>query len=113
MTAFEIHLNGQEKCVAGLNEAGVVVSAITWVRGKNGEDLSFRVGGLVSRTKKHVHWLQRPLKAGDEVRIVVVEKARADRPKVNRSESKAARQKRERESIEKKAAEFGWKIIKE
>jgi len=116
MTAFEVSLNGRKKCTAGVNEAGVVVSAITWARGDGRkrvfEDLDFRVSGLISRTHTHVDWFHRQLKAGDEVKIVVVEKAKIDRPKKRRTESKASREKRERDLVEKKAAKFGWKIVK-
>lgn len=116
MTAFEIYLNGRKKCAVGIKEAGVVVSNVTWVRGnskkKEAEDLYFRVSGLISRTHTHVDWFQQHLKTGDEVKIVVVEKAKVDRPKKRRTESKASREKREREYIEMKAAKFGWKITK-
>ncbi len=116
MTAFEIHLNGRKMCTAGINEAGVVVPTITWAsRGtnKNDEDLEFRVGGLISRTKTHVDWFHRMLKTGDEVKIVVVETKKVDRPKKKRRESKAARVKREQKYLEKKAAEYGWKLSKQ
>jgi hypothetical protein len=116
MTAFEIYINGRKKCTVGIKEAGVVALNVTWVRGtgkkKVAEDPHFRVSGLISRTHTHVDWLQQQLKTGDEVKIVVVEKAKVDRPNKRRTESKVIREKREREYIEMKAAKFGWKITK-
>ena len=116
MTAFEVHLNGRKTCTAGLGEAGVVVSNVTWWRGvaqkKTKEDLAFRVSGLISQTRTHVDWFNCRLAVGDEVKILVVEKSKVDRPKKKRPESKASRAKRERDYVEKKAAEFGWTITK-
>lgn len=113
MTAFEIYLNDRKKCTVGLAEAGVVSSVMTWVNSKpKNEHLDFRVGGLVSRSGTHIDWLHRRLKNGDEVRIVVVEKAKVDRPKQTRTESEAMRTKRKKSYVEKLAAEFGWKITR-
>jgi acyl dehydratase len=115
MTAFDIYLNGRKRCTAGIDAAGVVVSAITWTAGESHEreeDLELRVSGLISRAHTHVDWFHRPLKTGDEVKIVVVEKAKSDRPKRSRRENLTTRAKREREYVEKKAAEFGWKIVR-
>jgi hypothetical protein len=117
MTAFEIYLNGRKVCTAGLNGAGVVMPTITWFLGegprrKRSEELAFHVSGLVSRTRTHLTWAHRPLKIGDEVRIVVAKKSKVDAPKKKRRESKAHRLKRERDYIEKKIAEYGWTVTK-
>lgn len=116
MTAFEIYLNGRKTCTAGLGQAGVVISSLIWASGGpqdlRRDDLEFRVGGYVSRTATHLSWCNRRLKSGDEIKVVVVKSAKADRPKTRRVESEATRTRREREYVEKKAAEFGWTITK-
>jgi alpha-galactosidase/6-phospho-beta-glucosidase family protein len=94
MTAFEISVNGKKVCTAGLNEVGVVSSVVTWVRGapKNEgtspvERVDLRVAGLNSRTETHLTWLTRSLQVGDEVKIKVLAKTKADKPASRKSNS--------------------------
>jgi hypothetical protein len=67
MLAFEIHLNGKKVCTAGVDEAGVLTTTVTWVLGdgeglpKGVEELEMQVRGLVSRTDEHLEWLARQL----------------------------------------------------
>ena len=115
MTAFDIYVNGRKVCTAGIPEAGVVTSAITWVAGsdpKEAEDLEFRVGGLVSRTESHVGWFHRSLSVGDEVRVVVTEALRVSKPQKVKSESLAVRRKRKLAFVEHTAKELGLEIVK-
>jgi hypothetical protein len=92
MTAFEIRVNGKKVCTAGLSEPGVVSSIVSWVRGvprgkgrRATERTHIHIGGLNSRTETHYTWLTRDLQIGDEVRIKVVAKAKADRPIARKS----------------------------
>lgn len=74
--------------------------------------VGLHVGGLISRTQTHVRWLQRALKQGDSVRIEVADVTKVDRPRKRKAESARSRRKREQEYVVKKAAEWGWKIVK-
>lgn len=116
MTAFEVHLNGRKTCTAGLGEAGVVASNMTWWSGvaqkKMKGALEFRVSGLISWTCTRVDRFSRRLPVGGEVKIVVIKKSKVDCPKKKPAESKASRSKRERDYVETKAAEFGSTITK-
>lgn len=114
MTAFDIYVNNRKRCTVGIDEAGVVVAAMTWVAGtgKRGEDLEYRVGGLVSRTRTHVTWLHKELQVGDEVKLVVTSADKVDRPKEKRRESAAAQAKRERKYLTDRAAKLGLKLVK-
>jgi hypothetical protein len=113
MRAFEVYLYDRKLCVAGIAEAGVVSSIVTWVTGPNPEkpeDMELRIGGLVSRTDTHVDWAHRVLKEGDEVRIVACEKGRASKPKATRSETARSRRKREIDYLKRLSKELGYEL---
>lgn len=113
MKAFEIYRNGRKLCTAGLPEAGVVTSCVTWVRGSNPkelEDLDFRVGGLISRSNTFVDWAYGHLTGGDEIRIVVCEKAKVSKPKRSRTESERTKKKRKLEYLQRLSKELGYEL---
>ena len=116
MKVFDIYVNHRKVCTAGLNQAGVVSSVLTWGAGhgkhvRKTEHLEFRVGGLISRSRTFVEWFKRPLHSGDEIRIVIATRRSADAPKKKRRESKADRLKRERRMLEARAAALGFKVV--
>jgi hypothetical protein len=100
---FEISINGQKVCTAGIEDFGVLSTTITRVKRnpnqadpaklKNStleeflEELTeVNVTGLDSNDSagehgKHVSWLRQPLKAGDEVLIRVLPPGESDAPK--------------------------------
>lgn len=113
MRAFEIYRNGRKVCTAGIAEAGVVTSCVTWVLGsspKEAEHLDFRVGGLISQSHTFVDWAHGRLKDGDELRIVVCEKARVSKPKKVRTESKPTERQRKLGYLKRLAKELSYKI---
>ena len=116
MLAFEVHVNGEKKCVAGIGEPGVLTTTLTWVLGepkgrrRGSEDMGLRVGGLVSRTDEFVDWFRRDMRRGDEVVIRLVEVADADTPKRRRRESPAKRRRQQEAYIRRMAKQFGWKV---
>ena len=118
MLAFEVHLNGNKKCVAGIGEPGVLTTTLTWVLGqpkgrrKSGEDMWLHVGGLISRNYEFVDWFQRKVRRGDEVVIRIVEVGAADAPRKRRQESPAQRRRQQQAYVRKMAKQFGWKIQK-
>lgn len=116
MTAIEVYRNGRKTCTAGLGRAGAVISSLIWSSGDpraaQREELELRVSGYITRTAAHVSWCSRRLQVGDEIRVVVVKRARVDRPVRRQVETAATRLKRERAYVERKAKEYGWMIAK-
>ena len=88
MRAFEISLNGQKLCVAGIGDDGVLSAIVNWVA-KGGEgDMFLEVCGLVGPVNQDVRWVrQKPLQLQDEIRVRIVEVDRVDEP-VHKAESK-------------------------
>jgi DNA-binding helix-hairpin-helix protein with protein kinase domain len=113
MRAFEVFLNGERLCVAGIDGDGVLNAMVDHVKIKARDDLRLRVGGLVSATEEHLTWSQVGLTAGDEVRIRILESASVDEPE--RQKLRGARE-TEDELEEKKrfvralAKKWGWTL---
>lgn len=103
MIRFDVEINGEPYCRAGLDPTGVVSVILNWVeltpevlsspRGQPGPHTSltvsgYRVNGPIpedpdeSADLTHVHWgeIARLLEPGDEVRIRVVAADEADDP---------------------------------
>ena len=81
MRAFEVYLNGKKLCLAGIGDDGVLTTIVNWVArgGKGG--LFLEVGGLISPVSEHVAWVkQKPLRVGDQLRIMLVERKAVDPP---------------------------------
>src|ERR687898_526435 len=113
MIAFEISIDGQKACTAGVAPTGVPSVTATWVRrpsrdaasgdtdgGSFEEELILDVGGLrhdPDGASVHVSWLRRPLRPGQWITIAVVEREAADLPRsVEREEpTRVAQLKRE------------------
>jgi hypothetical protein len=117
MLAFEISLNGKKLATAGMKEAGVVTTHITWFKGRGPrgpkqavEETDLHVAGFYSATRRHVRWAQRPLKKGDTVRIEVVDAVKISKSKVSIRETPKQRLQREQDHMRKKAKEWGWTI---
>ena len=113
MRAFDIYRNRRKVCTAGLAEAGVVTCNVTWVLGTHpneSEDLDFRVGGLISATNTFIDWAHVHLADGDEIRIVVCEKAKASKPKKSRTESENTKKRRKVEYLKRLAKELRYEI---
>ncbi len=89
MTAFEVHLNGEKLCTAGLGDTGVVSAILSWRGNQPYKDgtapesasIEFSVSGLISPAGEHVRWAEPKVQVGDEIRIRVVDIGRADVPK--------------------------------
>jgi len=81
MRAFEVSVNGEKLCVAGIGDDGVLNSMVNWVTRHGEGDLFLSVSGLYSQTDEHVNWIsQRTLSVGDEVHVKIVETSSADKP---------------------------------
>lgn len=80
MRAFEVYLNGERLCTAGIGDDGVLNAMVNHVKGHGHDEVFLRVGGLVSPTKEHVNWKGLHLKAGDEVRVRITDSDEVDEP---------------------------------
>ncbi len=103
MICFDVEVNGEPYCRAGLDPTGVISVILNWIelrpdvlsspRGQPGPHTSlsvsgYRVNGSISKDPEvssdltHVHWgeMARHLEPGDEVRIRIVTADRADDP---------------------------------
>ena len=103
MICFDVEVNGEPYCRAGLDPTGVISVMLNWIeltpemlsspRGQPGPHTSlivsgYRVNGPISEDPEvatdltHVHWgeIARQLEPGDEVRIRIVAADEADDP---------------------------------
>ena len=81
MRAFEIYLNDEKLCVAGIGEDGVLSATAVWVSKNDEGDVFLDVSGLISETEKHVRWVrQESLRDGDTIQIKVVQSQTVDPP---------------------------------
>lgn len=78
MICFEVWVNGEKICLAGVGKSGILNSIID-LAAKH-QHLSLHVGGLVN--DEHVRWTEKAhhLKVGDEVTVKIVEADAADEP---------------------------------
>jgi hypothetical protein len=85
MICFEVRVNGEKICVAGVGDSGVLAAHVTWSQGRQSQRRQpqkphLHVGGLVNN--EHVRWTENEhvLEVGDEVTFKVVEAGTADEP---------------------------------
>jgi hypothetical protein len=123
MIAFEVFLNGNKVCTAGVGDLGVLTAMLTWVRreGKNTEskesrnveeELTLNVGGFVSSKNEHVRWTDDKLTVGDEVCIRIINLESVDPPSVRSTEDPAEIERRQERYVEQMAKHLGWTIQK-
>jgi hypothetical protein len=121
MPVFHVYLNGKKVSTAGVGKLGVLGAHVSWVRrggeqtlsrkpGRVEEELTLHVGGLISPRDEHVRWLDRDLKAGDEVCIRVAEDTRADRPRNRERHDRTKELRSQKRYVRAMAKKFGWKI---
>jgi hypothetical protein len=88
MIAFEVYLNGEKLCTAGLGDLGVLSAILSWRGTQPYQDgtapklasLEFTISGLTSPAGDHVRWAEPQVHLDDEIRIRVVETSQADEP---------------------------------
>jgi hypothetical protein len=95
MIAFEIQLNGEPFCTAGVEQTGVLTVIATWVRRtpldstsgeltetEHEEELSLNVGGRTHSDGANVNlkWIELALQVGDEICIKVARTSQVDEP---------------------------------
>jgi hypothetical protein len=80
MQAFEIWLNGELLCTAGIGDHGVLSVMTDLCSGDGHVEFELRVGGLNSQSDEYVMWRNQKLKLGDEVCVKIVESESIDSP---------------------------------
>lgn len=121
MPVFHIHLNGKKINTAGVGDLGVLGAHVTWVRrmGEHTlaktpdsieEELTLHVGGIVIPAQETVRWLDRNLKVGDEVRIIIGVDSKVDRPRSRERRDRAKELLSQKRYVRAMAKKFGWKI---
>jgi len=78
--AFEVSLNGNRVCTAGIEGGGVVALTVNYVSGGYGDELFFNIGGLVTAAQEHLLWDGGKLNVGDELHVKVVDTVAVDEP---------------------------------
>ena len=123
MIAFEISIDGQKTCTAGVTPSGVVSVITSWVRRpfhdpvsdapigeRFEEELTLDVGGLThdpDGAAVHVSWLRQPLRPGQTITVAVVDTGAADPPRNRRREDPEAAAQQKREYYERLKREYG------
>ena len=123
MIAFEISIDGERKCTAGIGELGVASVIATWVHrasrepssgrilaGQFEQALTLEVGGLTHDPdggSVQLRWLQQPLKLGQQVTLAIVETEAADPPWTRERTDPAWTEQRKRAYYERLKQEYG------
>jgi hypothetical protein len=89
MLAFEVWIDGQRQCLAGVEDWAILSAHVTASRSRDQgtspqDDLEFYVGGMTgddeTGASHHFRWKRRNLAVGMQVTIQIVEVDRADDP---------------------------------
>jgi hypothetical protein len=110
MRTFEVFLNGERLCVAGIDGDGVLSAILTSVRVKARDELGLAVGGFVSATREQVNWTRVDLKVGDEVRVRILESASADEPETRERPDPEHDLERQKNYVRDMAKKLGWTL---
>jgi hypothetical protein len=106
MRVFDVFVNDEKLCRAGVGDDGVLDTIVTWVkltgeaaeqaRRSNApvEETRLHVGGLSNDT--HQRWVQRMLTVGDRVTVEVASARSADAPSHSRKQNRKKDEERER-----------------
>lgn len=87
MICFQVAVNGERLCTAGIGDDGVLNAIISWVgpddkgcEAAASEAIDLHVGGLANDV--HVRWLNgfHLLKVGDVVAVAIIDRTSADAP---------------------------------
>ena len=109
MRAFEVYINGERLCVAGVNAASVLTLIIDYV-GRDKQRSHLRVGGLLIPDEEHVTWHDSNLAVGDDVRIKIVETETVDAPTKRHPRDPKKEVRAQKRYVRTMAKKLGWKI---
>jgi hypothetical protein len=116
MLAFEIYLNDQKLCRAGIGDSGVLSAIVTWAAttmstGARNESLFLNTSGLINPDGRHVSWINhKNLGVGDRVLVNIVEAASVDEYQKRDPADDARLRQAKEEQVRRSAKELGWTI---
>ena len=103
--AFHVQLNDETPIRAGDDAVSVLTAMVTYVASRH--EIEFRVGGLFARHSGKEHGaLQRDLRVGDRIVLIVTDSGEVDPPAHRTQEDPEFSQKMEREYYEQLKARF-------
>ena len=111
MRAFEVYLNGERLCTAGIGDDGVLNTLLDHVKGNGRDEVYLRVGGLISPIGEHVTWRTLKVKAGDELRVRIIESEKVDKPRKRYRRNPATEMTRLKHYVRAMAKQLGWQIM--
>jgi hypothetical protein len=79
MRTFEVFLNKKRLCIAGIVADGVWSAMVDPVSGRR-RRLELSAGGLDTSAEEQARWVDRHLRARDQIRIRIAKGSKADRP---------------------------------
>ena len=112
MKAFEVFLNGERLCLAGISGRCVLTVIIDHVKGKVDpvDDVNLTVGGLICDTDEHVNWGRTQLNTDDEVRVRIIESDSADEPIERQTRDSEEDLEQRKALVRATAKSWGWTI---
>jgi hypothetical protein len=111
MRAFEVRFNNKTLCVAGVDADGVLTAIVSWVTGKDRDELFLDVGGRISPTSENLAWIrQKRVEIGDEIRVKIVQADSVDEPAIRERDDPAKRLRAQKNYVRTMAKQFGWKV---
>jgi len=110
MRAFEVFLNGERLCLAGIAGNGVLSMVLNHVERNADRDEFLEVGGLVGSTGEHVDWTNRRLSTGDEVVVRIIESDSVEEPKKRRPRNPEEEFEQQKQYVREMAKQLGWTL---
>lgn len=123
MIGFEISIDDQRVCTAGIGDLGALSVIATWVRrvppgapsdedqsDRFEEELTLDVAGLardVDGANVNLKWLERSLRVGQRLTVTIVDATHIDEPTSRQREDPAWVEQRKREYYERLKREYG------
>jgi hypothetical protein len=109
MRAFEIYINGERLCSAGVSNAGIFTATIEYLGGDE-EHFHLDVSGLLIPEQELLIWQERRLSVGDDVRIRILESDKVDAPTERFPTNAKQDIQAQKRYVRMMARKFGWKI---
>jgi hypothetical protein len=116
MRVFDVFVNDQKLCRAGVGRDGVLNTIVSWVkltgqaaaeaRRRNApvEELRLHVGGLNRNT--HYRWAQRALRVDDRISVTIGSARSPDKPASSKGDDPQVREEQERQYFERLKQKF-------
>jgi hypothetical protein len=109
MRAFEIYINGERLCLAGVSNAGICTAIVEYLGGDE-EQLHLDVAGLLIPDQEFLTWQEKNLSVGDDVRIRILESDDVDAPAKRSPTNPKQDIQTQKRYLRMMAKKFGWKI---